>query len=108
MITFITLIHILACLFLIFVVLIQSSKGAELGAAFGGSSQTLFGSRGAATFLSKVTAIVATLFMVTSLVLSIAASKGTSVVKKAPQPPAQTIPQEPVKIPPAPGPSQNK
>ncbi len=110
MITLITIFHILACLFLIFVVLIQSSKGAELGAAFGGSSQTLFGSRGAATFLSKVTAIVATVFMVTSLVLSIAASKGTSVVKKTPQPPAQTIPQEPVKIPPAPatGPSPNK
>jgi len=99
MITLLTIIHILACLFLIFVVLIQSSKGAELGAAFGGSSQTLFGSRGAATFLSKVTTVVAAVFMITSLVLSIIASRGTSVVKKSPQPPAQTVPQEPAKIP---------
>jgi preprotein translocase subunit SecG len=99
MITLLTIIHILACLFLIFVVLIQSSKGAELGAAFGGSSQTLFGSRGAATFLSKVTTVVAAVFMITSLVLSIIASRGTSVVKKSPQPPAQTVPQEPTKIP---------
>ncbi len=99
MITLLTIIHILACLFLIFVVLIQSSKGAELGAAFGGSSQTLFGSRGAASFLSKVTTVVAAVFMITSLVLSIIASKGTSVVKKSPQPPAQTVPQEPAKIP---------
>jgi len=102
MITFLTIIHILACLFLIFVVLIQSSKGAELGAAFGGSSQTLFGSRGAATFLSKVTTVVAAVFMITSLVLSVIASKGTSVVKESPQPPAQTVPQEPAKIPPVP------
>lgn len=108
MITLLTIIHILACLFLIFIVLIQSSKGAELGAAFGGSSQTLFGSRGAATFLSKITTILAALFMITSLVLSIAASKGTSVVKTVPQPPAQTIPQEPVKVPPATHPPEKK
>lgn len=99
MIILITIIHILVCLFLIFIVLIQSSKGAELGAAFGGSSQTLFGSRGAATFLSKVTAVAAVVFMITSLVLSIAASKGTSVVKKTSPPPAQTVPQEPAKVP---------
>lgn len=103
MITLLTIIHILASLFLIFVVLIQSSKGAELGAAFGGSSQTLFGSRGAATFLSKLTTVVAAIFMITSLILSIAASKGTSVVKKTIQPPAQqTVPQEPQKVPPVP------
>lgn len=109
MITLITIIHILACLFLIFIVLIQSSKGAELGAAFGGSSQTLFGSRGAATFLGKVTAIVAVVFMITSLVLSIAASKGTSVIKKTIQPPAQSMPQEPAKVPSVPEqPSQKK
>ncbi len=76
------IIHLIVCLFLIFIVLIQSSKGAELGAAFGGSSQTLFGSRGGATFLSKLTTISAVVFMVTSLLLAMAASKGGSVVKK--------------------------
>jgi len=83
MIIFLTIIHLLVCFFLIFIVLIQSSKGAELGAAFGGSSQTLFGSRGAATLLSKLTTISAVVFMVTSLLLAMAAVKGGSVVKKA-------------------------
>jgi preprotein translocase subunit SecG len=53
------------------VILLQSGKGAEIGAAFGGSSQTIFGSRGAATFLSKMTIATATIFMLTSLTLSI-------------------------------------
>jgi preprotein translocase subunit SecG len=79
-----TVIHIFVCLFLIAVVLLQSSKGAEIGAAFGGSSQTLFGSRGAATFLSKMTTIAAVVFMVTSLTLAVISTKGGSVVKKAP------------------------
>jgi preprotein translocase subunit SecG len=75
------ILHIIVCLFLIAVVLLQSGKGAEIGAAFGGSSQTLFGSRGAATFLSKMTTIAAVAFMVTSLLLAIVTSKGGSVVK---------------------------
>lgn len=82
MITFLTIIHLMVCFFLIFIVLIQSSKGAELGAAFGGSSQTLFGSRGAATLLSKLTTISAVVFMITSLVLAMAAVRGGSVVKR--------------------------
>jgi preprotein translocase subunit SecG len=77
-----TIIHLLVCFFLIFIVLIQSSKGAELGAAFGGSSQTLFGSRGAATLLSKLTTISAVVFMLTSLFLAMASVKSGSVVKK--------------------------
>ncbi len=81
---FLTIIHIFVCLFLIAVVLLQSGKGAELGAAFGGSSQTLFGSRGAATFLSKMTTIAAVVFMITSLTLAIISAKGGSVIKKAP------------------------
>lgn len=82
MTTLLLIIHIIVSLFLIFIVLIQSSKGAELGAAFGGSSQTLFGSRGAATFLSKLTTIAAVVFMLTSLLLAISTAKGGSVVKK--------------------------
>lgn len=81
---FLTLIHIFVCIFLIAVVLLQSGKGAELGAAFGGSSQTLFGSRGAATFLSKMTTIAAVVFMITSLTLAVISAKGGSVIKKVP------------------------
>ncbi len=99
-----TLLHIFACIFLIFVVLIQTSKGSELGAAFGGSSQTIFGTRGAATFLSRLTVIVAVIFILTSLTLSIIASKGSSVVKKSISPPSETLPKDikPQNIPPAP------
>lgn len=83
MTTLLLIIHILVSCFLIFIVLIQSGKGAELGAAFGGSSQTLFGSRGAATFFSKLTTIAAIVFMITSLALAVVTSKTGSVVKKA-------------------------
>jgi preprotein translocase subunit SecG len=80
----ILLIHVIVCFFLIFIVLVQSGKGAELGAAFGGSSQTLFGARGAATLFSKLTTIAAVVFMLTSLTLAIITAKGGSVVKQAP------------------------
>jgi preprotein translocase subunit SecG len=71
--------HLLVCFILIGVVLLQAGKGAEMGAAFGGSSQTLFGSRGAAPFLSKLTIGAAVLYMITSLTLSIL-TKGRSVM----------------------------
>jgi preprotein translocase subunit SecG len=80
----ILLIHITVCFFMIFIVLVQSGKGAELGAAFGGSSQTLFGARGAATLFSKLTTIAAVVFMITSLTLAIITAKGASVVKQVP------------------------
>lgn len=66
----VTLIHILACIGLIVIVLFQKGKGASMGAAFGGSSQAVFGSSGAMTFLNKVTTFVAVIFMATSLILS--------------------------------------
>jgi preprotein translocase subunit SecG len=84
MFTLILIVHVIVCFFLIFIVLIQSGKGAELGAAFGGSSQTLFGARGAATFFSKMTTISAIVFMLTSLSLAVITAKGGSVVKKSP------------------------
>ena len=84
MYTAIIVIHLTVCLFLIFIILIQSSKGAEMGAAFGGSSQTLFGSRGAATFLSKLTTGMAIAFMVTSLLLAVTSIKRDSVVSSIP------------------------
>jgi preprotein translocase subunit SecG len=104
MYTAVLVLHLITCLFLIFIILIQSSKGAEMGAAFGGSSQTLFGSRGAATFLSKLTTIAAVLFMVTSLSLAIFTVKKTSVMSSVP---AQETPAKPLGESPA-GPLQEQ
>src|SRR5579862_6400717 len=71
-----TVIHVVVCLFLIVVVLLQSGKAADLAGAFGGmGSQTVFGPRGSATVLSKATTIAAALFMVTSLTLSILSTR---------------------------------
>ena len=70
------LIHILVCVFLIIVVLLQSGKAADLAGAFGGmGSQTAFGPRGSATLLSRVTTISTVVFMLTSISLSIIATK---------------------------------
>src|SRR5262249_2237826 len=68
-------IHVFACLFLIVVVLLQTGKGADMGAVFGGGSQTLFGSSGAGNFLTKLTTGTAIAFMVTSLILTYGASR---------------------------------
>ena len=84
MATLVLILHVIVCFFLIFIVLIQSGKGAELGAAFGGSSQTLFGARGAATFFSKLTTASAVIFMLSSLSLAVITAKRTSVVGNAP------------------------
>ncbi len=68
---FVIIIHILVSVALILIVLLQTGKGADIGAAFGGgSSQTLFGSGGASSFLSKLTTVAAVIFMLTSLVLA--------------------------------------
>ena len=100
--------HITVCLLLIFVVLIQTSKGSEMGAAFGGSSQTIFGSSGPATFLGKMTTVIATVFMLTSLWLAyFAVHKTGSIIDNGPVPAVeQTLPAEqeaaPAAAPPAP------
>ncbi len=76
MVILLTVIHIVVCLFLVIVVLLQSGKAADLAGAFGGmGSQTVFGPRGSATLLSKATTIAAAVFMVTSLSLSILATR---------------------------------
>jgi preprotein translocase subunit SecG len=64
-------IHLIACFLMIASILLQAGKGAEIGASFGGSSQTVFGSRGPGTFLSKITIGAATIFMLTSLSLAV-------------------------------------
>jgi preprotein translocase subunit SecG len=86
------LLHITVCLVLILVVLLQTGKRADLAGAFGGGgSQTAFGARGAATFLSKATTWSAGIFMVTSLVLGVRFGRETaeSVVQ---EPPANSVP----------------
>jgi len=68
---FVTVVHVLVCLILIVVVLLQRGKGAEIGAVFGGgASSTVFGSRGAGNFFTRLTTGAAIVFMATSLVLS--------------------------------------
>src|SRR5512147_1512530 len=93
--TLILIIHLIVCLFLIVIVLIQGGKGAEVGAAFGGSSQTMFGARGAATVFSKLTTAAAIIFMLSSFGLAILSNKGSSVVKKTTPAPVEqkTVPQ---------------
>jgi preprotein translocase subunit SecG len=88
----IIVLHVIVCLILIFAVLLQSGKAADLAGAFGGGgSQTAFGARGSTNLLTKVTTAAAILFMITSLGLWIlSGSEGSSVVgdEKAPPPAA--------------------
>ena len=75
--TLMVVLYVIVCLFLIAVVLLQTGKRADLAGAFGGGgSQTAFGTRGAATFLSRMTTVFAVLFMILSLALSIYSSRG--------------------------------
>src|SRR5512143_4099315 len=103
----ITIVHVIVCLFLIAVVLLQSGKSGDLAAAFGGQgSQTAFGPRGAATALSKATTWSAIIFMLTSITLSIYVSrkggpssvlsgvKGSQQTKSQPAKPAQPAPNQ--------------
>ena len=117
MVALITAIHIIVCLFLIIVVLLQSGQSGDIAAAFGGmGSQTAFGTRTAATMLTKATTWAAIIFMVTSITLSIYAAKRshrigsvleggqTTPVKSVPAPTTPSVPanQQPQPTP-APG-----
>src|SRR5215813_9706498 len=88
--------HVIVAVALILIVLLQAGKGAELGAAFGGASQTVFGPRGPGSFLGKLTAAAACIFMVTSLALAIFSTQhlGGSVVLTSPAPRSATGPAE--------------
>jgi preprotein translocase subunit SecG len=82
----IAFVHVIACLFLIAVVLLQQGKGQDLASAFGGGgTQTAFGPRGSATVLSRATTILAGLFVVTSLALSIVRPKASGVLDQVPE-----------------------
>ena len=78
MIIVITIIHVIVSIGLILVVLLQTGKGAEVGAVFGGSSATIFGSSGAGNFLTKLTSGMAIVFMITSLTLGYFAGRKPS------------------------------
>lgn len=78
MYTILLIVHVLACVFLVLVVLLQTGKGADMGAVFGGSSSTVFGSSGAGNFLTRLTTATAILFMLTSMGLTYLSSHPTS------------------------------
>ncbi len=109
----VTALHVIVCLILILVVLLQSGKGADLAGAFGGgATQTAFGSRGPASFLSKLTTVAAVLFMVTCLSLSLMGEKQDSKsileTTSGKAAPAQKAPAPAQAAPAAPTPDQIK
>jgi len=101
--TLIVIIHVVVAVALILIVLLQTGKGADMGAAFGGgSSQTLFGSTGASSFLSRLTTAAAVVFMLTSLALAYLSGRGgmSSIMSEMPIPATQqtegTVPDTPI------------
>ena len=105
MFTLVTIIHVICCLFLIGVVLLQQGKGADMGAVFGGSSSTIFGSSGAGNFLTRLTTAAAVIFMLTSLTLTYASARRLSSTVfdtgSLPEPPPLSAPVNPEGQPPA-------
>lgn len=124
------ILHVIVCLVLMGVILLQSGQAADIAGAFGGSgSQTAFGPRGAATFLSRATTWCAVMFMFTSMALAVhvrttSGGAGRSILEQfskptpksaapapippSPAPPAQQSPAQPAPAPaaPAPGPAK--
>ncbi len=101
---FLIILHVFVAIVLILMVLLQKGKGADIGAAFGGASQTVFGPRGAASVLSKITTGAAVIFMLTSLSLAFISSKKGSVMENIKQEQTQTAPAVPL-VPPTPAPT---
>ncbi|HTG01161.1 MAG TPA: preprotein translocase subunit SecG [Nitrospirota bacterium] len=108
---FLVTIHVIVSAILIGMVLLQKGKGADIGAAFGGASQTVFGPRGAQSFLAKLTTGAAIVFMFTSLGLALTTAKKSSVMEGVPAP-VQSAPVSPLAPPvptlPAPTPAPSK
>ncbi|MGM0452128.1 MAG: preprotein translocase subunit SecG [Thermodesulfobacteriota bacterium] len=102
---FIIIVHLIVCFALILIVLLQTGKGASMGAMFGGAgNQTLFGNTGASTFLSKATTAAAVIFMVTSLTLAyMSKGGGESVISDFDKGAKQNEQKAPAEKIPAPG-----
>jgi len=106
---FLICVHVIVSAILIGMVLLQKGKGADIGAAFGGASQTVFGPRGSQSFMAKLTTVAAIVFMFTSLGLALTTKKtSSSVMENAPvqtqpapavpmAPPVQPVPAQPAK-----------
>jgi preprotein translocase subunit SecG len=97
------IIHTLASIALVGLILIQHGKGADAGAAFGGGSQTLFGSQGSANFLSRVTAVLGTTFFITSLSLAfyfnqsalpVSVTEGAAIETRQQEAPEKSVPEK--------------
>ncbi|MFW6052316.1 MAG: preprotein translocase subunit SecG [Desulfosalsimonas sp.] len=102
--TLIVVIHLVVCFTLIGIVLLQTGKGASMGAMFGGAgNQTLFGQTGGGSFLGKVTAGAAVIFMITSLTLAVMSKSGDESVIRDIKPPSEQPVQEQQQPPAAPG-----
>ena len=104
MIIVFSVLHILSAIALVFIVLLQTGRGSEIGAAFGsGASQTIFGSSGSSGFMTRITTVVVILFMLTSVILALMYSKGRTVpIRTAPAPIQQPMQQkqgQPMQIP---------
>ena len=81
MTTFLSIVHVFVCMFLILVVLLQQGRGGGLGSAFGGASQQVFGGRGAGNFMTRLTWGCAMVFILTSVSLAYIASSGDRSLK---------------------------
>jgi len=96
MTTLLVILHVFICIGLILSILLQSGKGSDLGAAFGGSSQTFFGSTGAVPFLNKLTTAVAIAFMITSLSLAFIAARASAPKSSVMEGKAKTSQEQPL------------
>ena len=108
MLVVVTTVHVIAALGIIGLVLLQHGKGADMGAAFGsGSAGSVFGSSGSANFMSRTTAVIATIFFITSIGLTIFSTKKTGDKGLMAQPveqPAQSLPGQ-IPVPPSSAPA---
>ncbi len=99
--TLITVIHCITCVLIVLFVLVQSGKGAEISASFGGSSQTVFGSSGGANVFAKITGVLAAIFFTTSIVLTLMGGQSRKSLFEA-SPFSPNNPTNPIQAPAAP------
>ncbi len=108
MVSIVVVVHIVVCIALCIAVLLQQGKGADIGAVFGGSSQTVFGSSGAGNILTKLTAGLAVVFFSTSLFLAYSSTRrftgSIMPLKRAPV----TVPAPPARMPQPAAPASKK